>query len=74
MRLTFSDSTAQLPKYHYRGLRISRYAGSWTIDGDDNIYYSLDHAYNAIDKRLGGRPRKGFTARHAKGIKIIGRK
>lgn len=74
MRLTFNDSTAKLPDYQYRGLWISHYKGGWVVDGDNNIYYSLDHAYNAIDERLGGVPRKGFTARHRKGIKIIGTK
>ena len=80
MRVVWKDSYVGRTKfqegYKYRKHFIERFQGGWTIDvpGDNNIYYSIDCAHNAIDKILGGKTRKDASARQAKGIKIIGTK
>ncbi len=74
MRFTFKSNTEKFLSYKYRGYIISRYNGGWVFDGDSNIYYSLECAYNAIDKLLGGHAQKGAAPSRAKDIKIIGTK
>ena len=73
MRIVWKD-TVERKEYKYRKCFIERYKGGWIVDipGNNNIYYSIDCAHNAIDKILGGKTRKDASARHAKGIKIIG--
>lgn len=74
MRIVWKDSV-NTKIYTYRKHTVKRQGGGWVTDlpGDDNIYYSIDCAHNAIDKALGGRTRKDASARHAKGIRVIGK-
>lgn len=74
MRFTFKSITANSQPYKYRGYWVERYKGGWVFDGDNNIYYSLECAYNAIDKMLGGHAQKGAAPSRSKDIKIIGTK
>ena len=77
MRIVWKDSEKAASKsYKYRGHNIERHQGGWIIDipNDSNIYASTDSAWNSIDQQLGGKTRKDASARHAKGIKIIGTK
>lgn len=73
MRITWKDSITY-KQYTYRKHTITKHGGGWIVDleGDNNIYFSIDCAHNAIDKRLGGNSQKGSSKRIAKGIKIIG--
>lgn len=76
MRIVWKD-TPRSKDYHYRGYTLSRFQNGWVIDHpiDDNIYYSLDCAYNAIDQILCGSGRNGTGKyRQNKGITIIGTK
>lgn len=75
MRITWKDSISY-KVYRYRKHTISKYNGGWITDipGDNNIYFSIDCAHNAIDKILGGSTRKDASARHEKGITVIGTK
>lgn len=75
MRITWKDSNQERFKiYKYRKHTIQRHCGGWitNLEGDNNIYFSIDCAHNAIDKALGGKTRKDASARHAKGIQIVG--
>ena len=81
MRVVWKDSFAKTcPTTLYRKIAIERYEANtikgWTIDfpGDNNIYATQDHARNAINKHLGGKPRKDGSRMHNAGIKIIGTK
>ena len=80
MRVVWKDSYVGRTKfqegYKYRKHFIERFQGGWIVDlpGDENIYYSIDCAHNAIDNALGGKTRKDASARQSKGIKIIGKK
>lgn len=62
----------------YRNILIERYINDdikgWTIgiEGDYNIYARQDCAMNAINKALGGKPRKDGSRLAEAGIKIIG--
>lgn len=75
MRVTWKDSRTY-KTYKYRGHTISKVAGGWvtTVPGDEYIYYSAEHAHNAVDKLLGGKTRKANPPRHKQGIKIVGKK
>lgn len=77
IRVTWKDTNGHpCSPVAYRKVFIERYKGGWLIDikGDNNIYSSQDSAKNAIDKILGGKPRRNGEKRKAKGIKIIGTK
>ena len=73
MRVVWKDSITY-KEYRYRKHTISKYHGGWITDmpDDNNIYFSIDCAHNAVDKALGGKTRKDASARHAKGIIVIG--
>lgn len=73
MRVVWKDSVTY-KEYRYRKHTISKYNGGWITDmpDDNNIYFSIDCAHNAVDKALGGKTRKDASARHAKGIIVIG--
>lgn len=75
MRIVWKDSITY-KEYRYRKHTIHKYKGGWAVDlpGDNNIYYSIDCAENAVDKALGGLGQKGSSKRIAKGIIIIGEK
>ena len=75
MRIVWKDSRTY-KVYSYRGHTIKRYQNGWITDipGDDNIYYSAEHAHNAADKILGGKTRKANPGRQALGIKVVGKK
>ncbi len=80
MRVIWKDTNANTcPTRIYRKVSISRYEDEtlkgWTIDLDDdnNIYISQDCARNAINKALGGKPRKDGSRLQQAGIKIIGK-
>lgn len=74
MRIVWRDSVAT-KEYTYRGHVAKPFRGGWVIDlpGDNNIYYSIDCAHNAIDAALGGKTRRNATSRSIKGIRIIGK-
>lgn len=77
IRITWKDTNGHpCPTTTYRKVSITRYEGGWILDipDDHNIYASLDCSKNAIDKALGGKPRRNGEKRKAKGIKIIGTK
>lgn len=81
MKVLWKDSYVRnCPTMFYRKIAIERYENDslkgWTIDypGDKNIYATQDHARNAINKHLGGKPRKDGSRLHTAGIKIIGKK
>ena len=63
---------------NYRKVTIERYeAGGvkgWIIGipGDNNVYARQDCAMNAINKALGGKPRKDGSRMAEAGIKIVG--
>lgn len=71
LHITWKD-TKEYKDFKYKGMIIKRLNGGWIVEGlDNNIYYSLDCSYNAIDKSLGTEP---TTPRRIKaGIKIIGK-
>lgn len=80
MRVVWKDSGA-VRKCHpllYRKVSIERYERGdikgWTIgiEGDHNIYARQDCAMNAINKALGGKPRKDGSRLAEAGIQIIG--
>ena len=75
-RIVWKDSSAPQKEHTYRGHVISRYKCGWIVDlpEDNNIYYSLTCAQNALDQALKGKTRRDATARHALGIRIIGTK
>ena len=80
MRVIWKDSNANTcPPMIYRHITITRYEENglkgWTIslEGDYNIYATQDHARNAINKALGGKPRKDGSRLQKAGIKIIGK-
>lgn len=80
MRVVWKDSVKAktCPPILYRKITISRYETDklkgWTIgiEGDRNIYARQDCAMNAINKALGGKPRKDGSRLAEAGIKIIG--
>ena len=79
IRITWKDTnTRGCPPVTYRKISIARYDDGikkgWTIgiDGDKNIYASQDCARNAINKALGGKPRKDGSRQQQAGIKIVG--
>ena len=80
MRVVWKDSAAAktCPTIIYRKIEIKRYEKSdikgWMIgiEGDLNIYARQDCAMNAINKHLGGKPRKDGSRLAEAGIKIIG--
>lgn len=77
MRVIWKDSLANpCPPYEYRKIGITRYKKGWIlgIEGNNNIYASVDCAKNAIDEILGGTARRHVEKRLLKGIKIIGTK
>lgn len=77
MRVTWKDSDARkCPPTKYRKVTITRYNNGWItdIEGDMNIYASQDVTKNAIDKLLGGKPRRTTESRSKKGIKILGKR
>lgn len=74
MRIVWRDSR-EYKDVKYRGQIVSYlYGKGWVtgLPGDHNVYYDIESAENAIDKMLGGKTRKDASARHAKGIRIIG--
>lgn len=75
MRIVWKDSRTY-KTYKYRGHTIEKIPEGWITDipGDDNIYYSAEHAHNATDEILGGKTRKANPARHKLGIKVVGNK
>lgn len=75
MRIVWKEKV-EYKEYKYRKHYIRRYAGGWEtdIEGDDNIYLSIECAENAIDKMLGGDLKTGSKRRKGKGIRIIGSK
>lgn len=77
IRVTWKDSMARsCQPMTYRNITATRYKTGWILDlpEDNNIYASLDHAKNAIDKALGGKTQRPVKKRLEKGIKIIGTK
>jgi len=78
MRVVWKDSAVAktCPPLVYRKITIKRYETEtikgWIIDGDRNIYASQDCARNAINKALGGKPRKDGSRLAEAGIKIVG--
>lgn len=80
MRVIWKDSVKAktCAPVTYRKIVIERYekdnVKGWTIgiDGDNNIYARQDCAMNAINKALGGKPRKDGSRLAEAGIKIIG--
>lgn len=75
MRIIWEDSR-KYKTYSYRGHTIEKTKDGWvtTVPGDEYIYSSAETAHNAVDKMLGGKTRKANPGRHARGIKIIGKK
>lgn len=80
MRVIWKDTLSKpCPPMTYRNVTITRYENDeikgWTIDlkGDNNIYATQDNARNAINKALGGKPRKDGSRLQQAGIKIIGK-
>ena len=75
MKIVWKDSRVY-KTYSYRGYTIEKIPEGWitTVPGDEYIYYSAEMAHNAVDKMLGGKPRKANPRRHQLGIKIIGKK
>ena len=80
-RVVWKDSVkgAQtLAPMMYRKIAIARYNNGdvkgWTIgiEGDRNVYARQDCAMNAINKALGGKPRKDGSRLAEAGIKIVG--
>ena len=76
MRIVWKDSSRTYKTYTYRGHIIEKCPEGWITDlkGDEYIYYTAEHAHNAIDKMLGGNTRKANPKRHELGIKIVGKK
>lgn len=79
MRIVWKDSNARTKSTitaEYRGHKLYGSDRGWTIDipGDNNIYSPKTSALNAIDKALGGTPRKSKAERFEKGIQIVGKK
>lgn len=83
MRIVWKDSQAaqQWQPMQYRKVMITSFFDGrlkgWIIDipGDDNIYASRYCACNAIDKALGGEPRRGGNKKREKyGIQIVGKR
>lgn len=81
MRVVWKDTQAKTcPPMLYRNYTITRYENDglkgWVTDfkGDNNVYATQDHARNAINKALGGKPRKDGSRLQQAGIKIIGTK
>lgn len=79
MRVVWKDSNANTCKpLLYRKIEIKRYekgkVKGWIIgiEGDNNVYARQDCAMNAINKALGGKPRKDGSRLAEAGIKIIG--
>ena len=80
MRVIWKDSVKAktCPPMLYRKITISRYEKDnikgWIIgiEGDNNIYARQDCAMNAINKALGGKPRKDGSRLAQAGIEIIG--
>lgn len=80
MRVIWKDSVKAktCPPMLYRKITISRYekdnVKGWIIgiEGDNNIYARQDCAMNAINKALGGKPRKDGSRLAQAGIEIIG--
>ena len=79
MRVIWKDTIGNTcPPMTYKNVTITRYddgtVKGWTVDmeGDNNIYLSQDCARNAINKALGGKPRKNASRLHLAGIKIVG--
>lgn len=80
MRVVWKDSAVAktCPPLTYRKIIIERYETEtikgWTtsLAGDRNIYANQDSARNAINKALGGKPRKDGSRLAEAGIKIIG--
>lgn len=81
MRVVWKDSSSckEYKPTIYRKRVISWYESGrirgWIIDieNDHNVYNSVISAMNAIDKVLGGMPRRTCVNRQAKGIIIVGR-
>lgn len=75
MQIVWKDSRTY-KTYQYRNHTIRKTPEGWVTDvpGDQYYYYSAETAHNAVDKMLGGKTRKANPARHALGIKIVGRK
>lgn len=75
MKITWKDSRT-FKTYIYRGHTISRHPKGWvtTVPGDMNIYYTAEHAHNAVDQMLGGTGRKKNPGRHKLGIIVVGTK
>lgn len=80
MRVVWKDSSKAktCPPMLYRNITITRYTNDkikgWLIgiEGDNNIYARQDCAMNAINKALGGKPRKDGSRLAEAGIKIVG--
>lgn len=82
MRVVWKDSVKNLKTYDkplvYKKVAIKRYdkdnIKGWIVDieGDRNIYARQDCAINAINKALGGKPRKDGSRLAEVGIKIVG--
>lgn len=75
MRIVWKDSR-EYKTYFYRNHIIKKIKEGWITDipGDEYIYYSAEIAHNAVDKILGGKPRKANPGRWKLGIKIVGKK
>lgn len=75
MKVIWPDSRTY-KTYTYRGHTIEKCPGGWstTVPGDKYIYYSAEHAHNAVDQMLGGKTRNANPGRHKIGIKIVGEK
>lgn len=77
IRVVWKDQNGRsCPPSTYRKVTMTRYKSGWILDipENNNIYASQDCAKNAIDKILGGTPRRRVESRLKKGIKIIGEK
>ena len=81
MKVVWKDTQAKTcPPMLYRNHTITRYEKDdlkgWVTDfkDDSNVYATQDHARNAINKALGGKPRKDGSRLQKAGIKIIGTK
>lgn len=80
MRVVWKDSAPAktCPPIRYRKIEIKRYEKGkikgWIIgiEGDKNVYARQDCAKNAINKALGGKPRKDGSRLAKAGIKTIG--